>query len=334
MADLSTTFAGLPLRNPLVISPNPMGTDIEVMKRLEAAGASAIVLPSLFEEQIEHEELEVDRLLASGTESYVEARSYFPELEDYRTGPESYLELIAAAKGALEIPVIGSLNGVSAGGWIRYAKLIQDAGADALELNEYVVAADPAQSSSEREAGVLDLVRAVRAEIDIPLAVKVAPYWTAFAHLATQIADAGADGLVLFNRFVQPDIDLDTFEVRARVQLSTSAELLLRLRWIAILRGRITASLAGTGGVHTAEDALKLVAAGADVTQMCSALLRHGPTRLTEVLDGMEAWLDVNEYEGIEQLKGSMSQAFCPEPAAFERAGYMQALVHWTGKRW
>ena len=334
MADLSTSFAGLPLRNPLVVSPNPMGTDIELMKRLEAAGASAIVLPSLFEEQIEHEELEVDRLLASGSESYVEALSYFPELDDYRTGPESYLELIAAAKKALSIPVIGSLNGVSTGGWIRYAKLIQDAGADALELNEYVVAAEPTLSSGALESSVLELVRAVRAEIDIPLAVKVAPYWTAFAHLATQITEAGADGLVLFNRFVQPDIDLDTFEVRARVQLSTSAELLLRLRWIAILRGRVDVSLAGTGGVHTAEDALKLVAAGADVTQMCSALLRHGPGRLAEVLEGMESWLDVNEYESVEQLKGSMSQAFCPEPAAFERAGYMQALVHWTGKKW
>ena len=334
MADLSTSFAGLPLRNPLVVSPNPMGTDIELMKRLEAAGASAIVLPSLFEEQIEHEELEVDRLLASGSESYVEALSYFPELDDYRTGPESYLELIAAAKKALSIPVIGSLNGVSTGGWIRYAKLIQEAGADALELNEYVVAAEPTLSSGALESSVLELVRAVRAEIDIPLAVKIAPYWTAFAHLATQIAEAGADGLVLFNRFVQPDIDLDTFEVRARVQLSTPSELLLRLRWIAILRGRVDASLAGTGGVHTAEDALKLVAAGADVTQMCSALLRHGPGRLAEVLEGMESWLDVNEYESVEQLKGSMSQAFCPEPAAFERAGYMQALVHWTGKKW
>lgn len=332
MADLTSTYLGLPLRSPVVVSPSPLGNDLEMLKRLEAAGAAAVVLPSLFEEQIEHEELEVDRLLASGAESFGEALSYFPQLGDYRTGPDTYLELIAAAKAALSIPVIGSLNGISLGGWTRYARLMQEAGADAIELNDYQVAADPTLGAAVLEAGVLDLVRSVRAEVTVPLAVKLGPHFSAFANLATQLDDAGADGLVLFNRFVQPDIDLDTLEVRAQVHLSSSAELLVPLRWIAILRGRVTCSLAGTGGVHTAEDALKLIAAGADVTMMASALLRHGPARIADVLEGIAAWLDVKEYESLDQLRGSMSQAACPDPAAFERAGYMQALVHYTGR--
>ena len=330
MADLSTTYLGLPLRGPVVVSPNPLGTDLDALKRCEEAGAAAVVLPSLFEEQIEHEELEVHRLLASGADSFVEALSYFPELGDYRTGPDTYLELIASAKEALSIPVIASLNGTSVGGWTRHAKLMQEAGADAIELNDYLVAADPTLSGAVLEAGVLDLVRAVRAEVTVPLAVKLPPYFSAFAHLARELEEAGADGLVLFNRFVQPDIDLDTLEVRAQLHLSTSAELLVPLRWIAILRGRVGCSLAGTGGVYTAEDALKLIAAGADVTMMASALLRHGPARIAAVLEGIHAWLDVNEYASLDQLRGSMSQASCPDPAAFERAGYMQALVRWT----
>jgi dihydroorotate dehydrogenase (fumarate) len=327
MADLHTSYLGIPLRNPLVPSASPLGADLDMLKRLEEAGASAVVLPSLFEEQIEHEELEVYRLLSEGAESFGEALSYFPELGDYRTGPEAYLEHLAAAKEALSIPVIGSLNGVSPGGWTRYARLLEEAGADAVELNYYTVAADPILGAGVVEASVLDLVRTVRAEITVPLAVKLGPHFSAFAHLATALSEAGADGLVLFNRFVQPDIDLEALEVRAQVQLSTSAELLVPLRWIAILAGRIDCSLAGTGGVHTAEDALKLIAAGADVTMLASALLQHGPGRLAEVLAEMGLWLDEHEYESVEQLKGSMSQAACPDPAAFERAGYMKALV-------
>lgn len=327
MADLATTYLGLALRNPLVPSASPLGADLEMLKRLEEAGAGAVVLPSLFEEQIEHEELEVHRLLSSGTDSFGEALSYFPELADYRTGPDTYLEHVAAAKQALSIPVIASLNGISPGGWTRYARLMAEAGADAVELNDYFVAADPTVPAAAVEATLLELVRTVRASTDVPLAVKVGPYFSAFAHLASELVDAGADGLVLFNRFVQPDIDLDLLEVTVQAHLSTSAELLVPLRWIALLHGRVGCSLAGSGGVHTAADAVKLLLAGADVTMLASALLRHGPARLAEVLRGVEQWLDAREYVSVKQLKGSLSQAACPDPAAFERAGYMKALV-------
>ena len=334
MADLATTYLGLALRNPLVPSASPLGADLDTLKRLEEAGAGAVVLPSLFEEQIEHEELEVHRMLSSGTDSFGEALSYFPVLADYRTGPDTYLEHVAAAKQALSIPVIASLNGISPGGWTRFARLMADAGADAIELNDYFIAADPAVSGAAVEATLLELVRTVRESIEVPLAVKVGPHFSAFANLATQLVAAGADGLVLFNRFVQPDIDLETLEVRPQVHLSSSAELLLRLRWIALLRGRVGGcSLAGTGGVHTAEDAVKLLLAGADVTMLASALLRHGPARLADILAGLGRWLDVHEYDSVAQLRGSMSQAAVPDPAAFERAGYMQALVTYAPRR-
>ena len=333
MADLTTTYLGLALRNPLVPSASPLGADLDTLKRLEEAGAGAVVLPSLFEEQIEHEELEVHRLLSSGTDSFGEALSFFPELADYRTGPDTYLEHVAAAKEALSIPVIASLNGISPGGWTRYARLMAEAGADAVELNDYLVAADPKVPAAAVEATLLELVRTVRANTEVPLAVKVGPHFSAFANLATQLVEAGADGLVLFNRFVQPDIDLETLEVKARVHLSTSAELLVPLRWIALLRGRVGCSLAGTGGVHTAGDAVKLLLAGADVTMLASALLLHGPGRLAEVLRGVEQWLDEREYVSVEQLKGSLSQESCPDPAAFERAGYMKALVAYAPRR-
>ena len=331
--DLSTSYLGLELRSPLVPSASPLGRDLDTLKRLEEAGAGAVVLPSLFEEQIEHEEFELHRLLSSGTDSFGEALSYFPELADYRTGSDDYLEHVAAAKAALSIPVIASLNGVTPGGWTRFARLLAEAGADAIELNDYQVAADPMLGAAVVEAGVLDLVRAVRAEVTVPLAVKLGPHFSSFSHLAAQLVDVGADGLVLFNRFVQPDIDLETFEVRARVQLSTPDELLLPLRWIALLHGRLDCSLAGTSGVHSSLDALKLIAAGADVAMSASALLRHGPGHLAELLGGMATWLDEHEYVSVAQLRGSMSQASCPDPAAFERAGYMQALVSYTPRR-
>jgi dihydroorotate dehydrogenase (fumarate) len=328
--DMSTRYLGLELSGPVVPSASTLSSRIDTLKRLRDAGASAVVMQSLFEEQIEHEELAVHRFLETGTDSNPEASTYFPELEDYNTGPDQYLRHLEQTRRELDIPLIGSLNGSSAGGWIRYAKLIEDAGADALELNVYVVAADPADTAETIEARYLDLVASVRASVSIPLAVKVGPYFTAFAHTAQRIVDAGADGLVLFNRFMQPDIDLDTLEVDPALCLSSSEELRLPLRWIAILKGRIDASLAATTGVHEWHDAVKLVLAGADVTMMASALFRHGPERLTEVLAGVRRWLEEREYASLEQAKGSVSQVSCPNPDAFERSNYMKAVVNYS----
>jgi dihydroorotate dehydrogenase (fumarate) len=328
--DLSTRYLGLELNSPLVASPSPLGHDLEMLRRLEDAGAAAVVLPSLFEEQIEHEAFEVHQVLEAGTESFGEALSYFPELDDYNTGPGPYLDHLSQAKELLTIPVIGSLNGSSPGGWVRYARQMQDAGADAIELNVYFVAADPSVSSAQVEERYLELVRAVREVVTIPVAVKVGPYFSSLANMACRLAEAGADGLVLFNRFVQPDIDLETLSVVPEVHLSTSAELLLPLRWIAILHGRVSASLAATTGVHRAEDVLKLLLAGADVTMTTSAVLRDGPERLRELVIGLRALLEKGEYESVEQLKGSMSQASCPDPEEFERSQYMRALVSYV----
>jgi dihydroorotate dehydrogenase (fumarate) len=288
------------------------------------------VLPSLFEEQIEHEQVDTHELLEHMTHSFGEALTWFPELDDYATGPEAYLEHLRAAKAALRVPVIASLNGVSTGGWLRYARLCEEAGADALELNVYAVEADPAVSGAEVEERTVALVREVRAAISIPLAVKVGPFYSAFAHMAGRLHDAGADGLVLFNRFLQPDIDLETLAVAPRLELSTPAELRLPLRWIAILRGRVPVSLAATTGVHDWSGALKLLLAGADAVMVASAALERGPAVVEELLDGLGAWIDENEYESVEQLRGSLSQAACPDPAAFERGNYMRALVSYA----
>ncbi len=328
--DLSTRYLSLELASPLVASPSPLGHDLVMLQRLEDAGAAAVVLPSLFEEQIEHEAFEVHQILETGSESFGEALTYFPELDDYNTGTGPYLDHLSQAKELLSIPVIASLNGSSPGGWVRYAKQIQDAGADALELNVYFVATDPAVTSAEVEERYLELVRSVRAVVSIPLAVKVAPYFSSTANMAARLVEAGADGLVLFNRFVQPSIDLETLTVVPEVHLSTSAELLLPLRWIAILRGRIAASLAATSGVHSPEDVLKLLLAGADVTMTTSAILRDGPERMRELVIGLRALLEKGEYESVEQLKGSMSQASCPDPEAFERSQYMRALTSYV----
>jgi dihydroorotate dehydrogenase (fumarate) len=325
--DLSTRYLGLELKSPLVASPSPLGHDLEMLRRLENAGAAAVVLPSLFEEQIEHEAFEVHQVLEAGTESFGEALSYFPELDDYNTGPGPYLDHLCSAKELLTIPVIASLNGSSPGGWVRYARGMQDAGADAIELNVYFVATDPSVSAAQVEERYLELVRAVREVVTIPVAVKVGPYFSSLPNMACRLAEAGADGLVLFNRFVQPDIDLETLSVVPEVHLSTSAELLLPLRWIAILHGRVAASLAATTGVHRPEDVLKLLLAGADVTMTTSAVLRGGPERVRELVIGLRALLEKGEYESVEQLKGSMSQASCPDPEAFERSQYMRALV-------
>lgn len=328
--DLTTRYLGLELANPIVPSASTLSQRSDTLQRLQDAGAGAIVMQSLFEEQIEREELEIDRVLETGAESFAEARTYLPELEDYNVGPDAYLRHLEQTKRELRIPVIGSLNGSSEGGWTRYARLIEDAGADALELNVYYVAADPATTSAEVEERYLDLVSEVRSSVAIPLAVKVGPFFSAMANMATRLVDAGADGLVLFNRFLQPDIDLETLAVDPTLHLSTSEELRLPLRWIAILHGRVDASLAATTGVHAAEDAVKLILAGADVTMMASALFRHGPEHLTAVLEGVREWFDEHDYASVEEARGSCSQASSPDPAAFERSNYMRAVVSFT----
>jgi dihydroorotate dehydrogenase (fumarate) len=328
--DLRTSYLGLELSGPLVPSASTLSARIDTLKRLQEAGASAIVMQSLFEEQIEHDEAQTHRVLETGAESFAEALSYVPQLEEYNTGPDEYLRHLSASRKELEVPLIGSLNGTSDGGWIRYAKLIQDAGADALELNVYFVASDPDETGSQVEQRYLDLVEAVRASITIPLAVKVGPYFSSMANMARRLDEGGADGLVLFNRFFQPDIDLDTLRVDPTLHLSTSDELRLPLRWIAILHGGVSCSLAATTGIWTAEDALKLLLAGADVTMMASALFRHGPEHLRAVLDGIRTWLEDHEYESVEQLKGSASQANVADPVAYARSNYMQMLVSYT----
>lgn len=324
--DLKTTYLGLKLNNPLVPSASPLSKNVDSMKRLEDAGASAIVMYSLFEEQIAHEAAELEHYLAYGSHSHAEAMDYFPRPEEYNLGPDQYVELLHSAKQSLRIPVIGSLNGISTGGWIDYAKKLEQAGADALELNIYYIPTDPVLTSQEVEERYVNVLLAVKRAVRIPVAVKLSPYFSSFANVATRLDKAGANGLVLFNRFYQPDFDLEALEVTPNVVLSTSDAIRLPLRWIAILHGVVKTSLAGTSGVHSAEDVIKLIMAGADVTMMCSALLKHGPKHLTMVLEGLNKWMVEHEYLSVEQMKGSMSQASVADPAAFERANYMKAL--------
>ena len=327
MTTLQTGYLGFTLTSPIVPSASPLGQRIDTLRRLEDAGAAAVVLPSLFEEQIEHEELQMHGALEAGADSYAEALSYLPTFEEYNTGADAYLRHLEDTKAELQIPVIASLNGISIGGWTKYARRMQEAGADALELNVYFISADPDEPGEAVERRYVDLVGAVRAEITIPLAVKVGPFFSSVGHVARQLVAAGADGLVLFNRFMQPDIDLDTLRVDPTLRLSTSDELRLPLRWIAILRGRVTASLAATTGVHGAADALKLLLAGADVTMMASALLHEGPEHVGIVLDGIRAWLDERGYDSVAQLRGSMSQENIPNPIAFARSNYAQLVT-------
>lgn len=326
MLDLTTTYMGLHLKNPLVASASPLSKKLDTVRRLQDAGAAAIVMYSLFEEQITHESYELDHYLERGTHSYAEALSYFPDLDTYNMGPETYLEHLHRVKQAVQIPVIGSLNGISSGGWVEYAEKIEQAGADALELNIYYLPTDPNLSSMEIEDEYVQLVRDVRAKVHIPLALKLSPFFTALPHIAQRFASAGADGLVLFNRFYQPDFDLETLEVVPNLQLSTSHELRLPLRWIALLYGRIEADFALTSGIHTAYDVLKAVMAGASVTMMASTLLEHGVGRLMYILADLQAWMDEHEYSSITEMKGSMSQQAVAEPAAFERANYLKTL--------
>jgi dihydroorotate dehydrogenase (fumarate) len=329
-ADLRTEYLGLKLDNPLVAAASPLSGTLDGLLALEEAGASAVVMQSLFEEQIKHHELQVDTILYSFTDSFSEARDFFPALDNYNTGPESYLRLVEQAKETLTIPVIASLNGVSLGGWTRHARLLEEAGADALELNIYFVAADPRITSAEVEARYIDLVAEVAGSISIPLAVKVGPYFSSLANVALRLATAGARGLVLFNRFLFPDISLHRMRVVPTLHLSSSEEALMPLRWIAILRGQLDVSLAASTGIHTAQDAIKLLLAGADVTMMASALLRRGPAHLRQVLAGVGAWMDEHEYVSVAEMKGSMSQTTSPDPGAFERANYMRSLVDFT----
>jgi len=330
MLDLSTTYLGLKLKNPLVASASPMSKKVEGAQRLEEAGIAAIVMYSLFEEQIIHESLELDHFLTRGADSSPEALNYLPDTGTYALGPQKYIENLTALKKAVKIPVIGSLNGVSKGGWIEYARHIQDAGADALELNLYYIPTDPALSASDVESAQVELVAAVKANLpQVPLAVKLSPYYTSLPNFAKRLAEAGANGLVLFNRFYQPDFDLEALEVIPNLDLSTSADLRLPLRWVSILHGQVNADLALTSGVHTANDALKAMMAGAKVAMMASSLLHNGPQAVPSMLNEMGWWMQTHEYESIQQMQGSMSRKSVAEPAAFERANYMRVLNSW-----
>ncbi|MEW5718720.1 MAG: dihydroorotate dehydrogenase-like protein [Chloroflexota bacterium] len=326
MVDLTTTYLGLKLKNPIVSSSSPLMQKVDNIKRLEDAGAAAAVLHSLFEEQIIKESNILDHYLNYGTEGFWEALSFFPEQKSYNIGADAYLEHIRKVKAAVKLPVIASLNGVSTGGWIKYAQKMEQAGTDALELNMYYLAADPAQTSRQVEQMYVDLVRAVRASVKIPVAVKLGLHFSAFANMAQQLAQAGANGLVLFNRFYQPDFDLENLEVVSSLELSTPDLLRVRLRWAAMLYGKINADLAITGGVHTAEDVLKCMMAGAKVAMMASALLEHGAEHVRAVLGDLTAWMEKHEYESIKQMQGSMSQKSVAYPAAFERANYIKVL--------
>lgn len=330
--DLRTRYLGLELKHPIVASASPLTASVDSLRRLEAAGVAAVVLPSLFEEEIEHEEMATHNLLLHGAELSPEAHGFFPEMQSYRTGPDEYLKLIAEAKKALSVPVIASLNGHTPGGWTTIARQIEDAGADAIELNVYFLAASVDDTSAEVEQRYVDLVRSVTGEVRIPVAVKVAPYFSAMANMAARLTQAGASGLVLFNRFLQPDIGLDELEVAPRLVLSTSDELRLALRWIAILKGRVDLSLAATGGAHTPDDVLKLLLAGADCAMLASSLLSRGPSHVDTLVRGVRSWMAEREYASVAQMKGSLSQRSCPDPDAFERANYMKTLKSYTSE--
>jgi dihydroorotate dehydrogenase (fumarate) len=324
--DLSTLYLGLDLPNPLVCSSSPLCEDLEALRRMEDAGASAVVLHSLFEEQLRREALDLHHHLEHGAQSYPEALSYLPDMTVYNLGPEGYLEHIRRAKEALSIPVIASLNGSTPGGWTEYARLMEQAGADALELNVYYLPTDPARTGAEIERQYIELVRLVRAAVRIPIAVKISHSFTAPAAFARALDEAGANGLVLFNRFYQPDFDLETLEVVPSLQLSHPWELLLRLHWVAIIYGHVQADLAVTGGVHSGRDVLKAMMAGARVAMFTSALLQHGIDHLRKVRAEVVGWMEEHDYDSIRQMQGSMSLRAAPDPAAFERANYLRVL--------
>ena len=324
--DLSTKYMGLKLKNPIVPSASPLSRDLATIKLMEEVGAAAVVLESLFEEQIIHEKNEMDHFLTQGTESFAEALSYFPDKDVYNFGPEEYLEHIRKVKKSINIPVIASLNGVSTGGWIDYARKIQQAGANALELNTYYLATDPNKDGKLIEDNYIDVLKAVKGAVTIPVAMKLSPYFTSMAAMAKRFDQAGADALVLFNRFYQPDIDLESLKVVPNLVLSTSESMRLPLRWVAILHGKVKASIAATTGIHTADDVLKMIMVGADVTMVCAALFQKGIKHISKILADMKKWMEEHEYESITQMKGSMSHKAVAEPAAYERANYMKVL--------
>jgi dihydroorotate dehydrogenase (fumarate) len=332
MIDLSTKYLGLKLRNPLVVSASPLCKEITNLRHMEDCGASAVVLHSLFEEQLNIESNELDKFLWDHSDLGAESTTIFPDLGNYNIGPDGYLEHIRQAKQTLSIPVIASLNGVSRGGWVSYAKEMQQAGADAIELNVYFIPTVAAATSAEIEQLYIDLVAEIRKTVTIPVAVKVGPYFSAFANMAQRLEAAGANALVIFNRFYQPDFDLEALEVKPVVTLSNSSELLLRLHWAAMLHGHIKADIAITGGVHSAEDVVKSMMAGAKVTMLASALLQNGIAYLRPLRNQLEAWLERREYESIEQMQGSMSQKNVPNPKAFQRSNYMKVLSSYAVK--
>ena len=324
--NLTTTYLGMILKNPIVASSSPLSHNVDSIRRLEDAGAAAVVMYSLFEEQITFDSYYIDYHLTQGTDTYAESISYFPDMQNYNVGPDAYLNLIRQAKAATNIPIVGSLNGTSIGGWTDYAALIEEAGADALELNVYYLPTNPEISGLEVERIYLDILAAVKQVVSIPVAVKLSPFFSSTANMASRLAQRGADGLVLFNRFYQPDFDLDDFAVAPRLVLSNSDDLRLPLRWVAILHGRVAADLAITSGIHTAEDMVKGLMAGAKVTMMASELLQKGVRRISQVLNELVDWMRDHEYESVAQMIGAMSQQHCAEPAAFERANYMKML--------
>ncbi len=328
--NLATTYLGIPLKNPLIAGASPLSAKLDMCRRLEDADAAAIVMHSLFEEQITRQQLAEFTHIESHTQQFTEATTFFPDLDDYRLGPEHYLEHIAAVKAACDIPVIASLNGTSTGGWIEHAKMIEQAGADALELNVYYVATDPTESGSEVERRVYEVVSAVREIITIPIAVKLSQNYSSPAHFACQLGSLGANGVVLFNRFYQPDIDIEELDVAHRLDLSNSTELRLRLRWAAILFGHFSGDIALSGGVHSAEDCIKALMAGATVTQLTSSLLKYGPEHIGQLTLKVANWLSAHDYESLDQLRGSMSHRNCPDPAAYERGNYLKTLQLWN----
>lgn len=326
MIDLTTTYMGLALRNPVVASASPLSRDLDTAKRLEQSGVAALVMDSLFEEEIVHDQHELHAHTQMGTESFAESLSYFPVHESYEMFGEDYLERLYQLKRTLSIPVIASLNGHTPGGWVRFAEMFEQAGADALELNVYFLPTDPNETAQDVEARYVEILRSVKSRVHIPLAIKLGPFFSAFANMARRLDEAGADGLVLFNRFYQPDIDLDDMCLEPSVLLSTPQAMRLPLRWIAILRNQVNTSLAATSGIHSGSDVIKMLLVGADVTQMASALLLRGPDHVAEVLTHVSAWMEEREYESVTQMKGSMSYAHVPDPGEYERANYMRAL--------
>jgi dihydroorotate dehydrogenase (fumarate) len=330
MSNLSTKYLGLNLKSPLLASASPLSESVDNIKRLEDQNLAAVVLPSLFEEQLQLESLSVDSDLTRGVESFPESTNFFPDLQTYNLGPDGYLELIRHAKESVQIPIIASLNGVSKGGWLQYARLMEEAGADAIELNIYSIATDPAVSGGELEQDFIDLVRQLKRTIRIPLAVKLSPFFSAPANMGVRLDEARVDGIVLFNRFYQPDFDIEHMEITPSLSLSRPEELLLRLHWTAILCGHVRADLGITGGVHSSRDLIKCILAGAKVAFMTSALLRNGVHHAAHVLTELDRWLEEHEYTSVQQMCGSMSHGAVPDPSAFERGNYMKVLSSYT----